>query len=176
MAATLLLSHAYFQCKSIDRSGFLFVYPSGSEIEISPQNLKIEMESLFNGGQTSSAHSSASRFRQAAWRPEKRAWPRPLTRQISICQSLTTDLTADFAICWRLVVTPQASPHFYHENVHETDIDRWRRSPPFIVCLGPDIAPPSVTGSLTNWFDCGCHLHFDLANRTKAGRDVFAVE
>jgi hypothetical protein len=139
-------------------------------------NLNIEIECYCNGRQTSSAHSSASRFRQAAWTPEKRARQRPQTRQISIRQCFKADLAADFAISCRLLVTPQASPHFYHENVHETDTDHWGRSPPFIVCLGPDIALPRLTGALTNWIGCFCHLHFGSANGTTAGRDFFAVE
>jgi hypothetical protein len=94
----------------------------------------------------------------------------------TICLCFRTYLTADVAICCRLLVRQYASPHLRHEIVHETDTHRWGRSPPFIVYLGFKIAMSTLTTSFTNLIPCFCHWHFALANGTTAGRDLFAGE
>jgi hypothetical protein len=94
----------------------------------------------------------------------------------AICLCFRTDHTVDVAICCHLLLRQDVSPHVSHEIVHESDTDRWGRSPPFIVSLGPNIALSNLTGFFTNWIRCFCHLHFGLANGTIAGRDFFAGE
>jgi hypothetical protein len=133
------------QCKSIGRSHLCWSISRDLKLNLDGKTSTLKWNAISMAARHH-RHTQpllASRFRQAAWRPEKRARQRPQTRQISIRQGFRADLTADFAISCRLLVTPQASTHFYHENVHEIDIDRWGRSQPSIVCLRPEIALPT---------------------------------